>query len=166
MDYDHRGRALVISIEQFPNLGLMARVDTDHDVRAACARFGALGFEVELLKDLTEDKLRRELKKASEDKRNSTVDCFVCVIFSYGDEKHICSTDNKIEIKSLMAYFKGNECPFLVQKPKLFFIQTFKEKLKMRRMPTVSPQTQKYVHFQLKRISCWCIQMCKVRHKY
>lgn len=58
---------------------------------------------------------------AAEDHSDS--DCFVCVILSHGEEGIIFGTDKAVEIKELTTYFKGDACPGLIGKPKIFIIQ-------------------------------------------
>jgi hypothetical protein len=53
----------------------------------------------------------------------SECDCFICVILSHGEEGVVYGTDKPVEITELTKYFKGDKCPSLVGKPKLFIIQ-------------------------------------------
>ena len=50
-------------------------------------------------------------------------DCFACAILSHGDEGVVYGTDGIIKIDELVEPIKGNNCPSLIGKPKLFFIQ-------------------------------------------
>lgn len=54
---------------------------------------------------------------------HADADCFVCVFLSHGEGNHIYAYDAKIEIQTLTALFKGDKCPSLVGKPKIFIIQ-------------------------------------------
>jgi hypothetical protein len=54
---------------------------------------------------------------------HSDVDCFACVILSHGDDGIVYGTNGTIKLASLFAMFKGDQCPSLAGKPKLFFIQ-------------------------------------------
>jgi len=65
---------------------------------------------------------------------NSDADCFVCVILSHGEDGVIYGTNGTLKLHSLIEMFKGDYCPSLAGKPKLFFIQvnsldTFSETL-------------------------------------
>ena len=60
-------------------------------------------------------------KIAQED--HSDADCFVCVVLSHGEEGVIFGTDKELEIKEMANYFKGDRCPGLIGKPKIFIIQ-------------------------------------------
>lgn len=48
---------------------------------------------------------------------------FVCVLLSHGEEGVIFGTDGQEKFENLTKHFKGDRCPSLVGKPKLFFIQ-------------------------------------------
>lgn len=51
-------------------------------------------------------------------------DAFVCCILSHGGEEGICGTDGgHIRPHDILTIFNGRNCPALVNKPKVFFIQ-------------------------------------------
>jgi len=54
---------------------------------------------------------------------HSECDCFGCAVLSYGREGYVYATDKLVPIETLTWPFKGDKCPSLVGKPKLFFIQ-------------------------------------------
>ena len=54
---------------------------------------------------------------------HSEVDCFACAILSHGDEGVVYGTDGIVKIDELVSPVKGANCPSLIGKPKLFFIQ-------------------------------------------
>ena len=54
---------------------------------------------------------------------HSDADCFVCVILSHGTDGHVYGTNGRVSLDSLIKPFKGDECPSLAGKPKLFFVQ-------------------------------------------
>ena len=58
---------------------------------------------------------------ASED--HSDADCFVCAILSHGEEGEVYGTNGTMKLDNIFKMFKGDACPSLVGKPKLFFIQ-------------------------------------------
>ena len=67
--------------------------------------------------------IRLPLTFAASKKDHSDCDCFAVAILSHGDEGIVYGTDTIIKIDSLVAPLKGDKCPTLVGKPKLFFIQ-------------------------------------------
>ena len=54
---------------------------------------------------------------------HSDCDCFGCAILSHGREGFVYATDRLIPLEALTVPFKGDRCPTLVGKPKLFFLQ-------------------------------------------
>ena len=55
---------------------------------------------------------------------HSDESCFVCCILSHGKEGKICDKTGKdISIDMLIQYFRGDQCPTLAGKPKIFVIQ-------------------------------------------
>ncbi|KAL7841046.1 hypothetical protein SRHO_G00247370 [Serrasalmus rhombeus] len=45
------------------------------------------------------------------------------MLLSHGDEGVLFGTDGAVQLKDLTSLFRGDRCPSLVGKPKLFFIQ-------------------------------------------
>lgn len=58
---------------------------------------------------------------ASQD--HSDHDCFGCAILSYGREGMVYARDGQVSLDLLVLPFKGDRCPSLIGKPKLYFIQ-------------------------------------------
>jgi len=54
---------------------------------------------------------------------HSDADCFVCVVLSHGEDGVIYGTNGTLKLHSLIEMFKGDHCPSLAGKPKIFFIQ-------------------------------------------
>ena len=50
-------------------------------------------------------------------------DCFVFAILSHGDEGCVYGTDGTVESKELVDLFRGDTCPSLAGKPKIFIFQ-------------------------------------------
>ncbi|KAL3876372.1 hypothetical protein ACJMK2_034224 [Sinanodonta woodiana] len=125
MDHENRGMAIIINNKTFqPHLRLPVRSGTDADSMALFSTFNAMGFDVKAYNDMTVQEMGQILYKASkEDEYHRQSDCFMCAILSHGEEGVIYGTDAKTDLQSLLRYFKGNACPGLVGKPKIFFIQ-------------------------------------------
>lgn len=85
--------------------------------------FQWLGFKVEVHHDCTRDKMLSVAQElSSRDHRN--MDCVVCCFLSHGLEDGLYGVDDKtVSIRQLTRLFNGSQCPSLVDKPKLFFIQ-------------------------------------------
>lgn len=54
---------------------------------------------------------------------HSEHDCFGCAILSHGREGLVYAKDGQVSLDLLVLPFKGDRCPSLIGKPKLFFIQ-------------------------------------------
>ena len=50
-------------------------------------------------------------------------DCFIFAILSHGDDGCIYGTDGTVPIKDLVDQFRGDVCPSLAGKPKIFMFQ-------------------------------------------
>ncbi len=86
------------------------------------ALFEFLGFLVEVEKDKTADQIKALMAKYSNDARHG--DCFVCCVMSHGDETGVEGCDKKIcPLNDITSPFDGVNCPALIGKPKVFFIQ-------------------------------------------
>ncbi|KAL6487818.1 hypothetical protein MHYP_G00044440 [Metynnis hypsauchen] len=63
-----------------------------------------------------------KLQKAAE-ADHTDADCFVCVFLSHGEGSHVFARDDKVDIKEIIALFRGDQCKSLVGKPKIFIFQ-------------------------------------------
>ncbi|XP_012785089.2 caspase-6 isoform X1 [Ochotona princeps] len=123
MDHKRRGIALIFNHEWFFwHLMLPERRGTNADRDRLTHRFKELGFEVKCFNNLKAEELLLKIHEASTCS-HADADCFVCVFLSHGEGNHIYAYDAKIEIQTLTALFKGDKCPSLVGKPKIFIIQ-------------------------------------------
>lgn len=85
-------------------------------------RFRELGFEPVIHANMTRKAMLEELDRlGQQDYRDD--DCFVCCILTHGDRDVLYATDGKFPVDSVMDPFRGDVCPTLLGKPKLFFIQ-------------------------------------------
>lgn len=82
-----------------------------------------LGFEVEIQRDCTSRKMLSLIQKLAETSQRDW-DCVMCCILSHGLEGSVYGVDGiTVQIRMLMELFSGTNCPSLVGKPKIFFIQ-------------------------------------------
>ncbi|XP_076025873.1 caspase-3-like [Genypterus blacodes] len=123
MDYPNLGTCVIINNKNFDrSTGMNTRAGTDVDAGAAMKTFSSLGYKVKVANDQTVAQMKELLHTVSrEDHSNSA--SFVCVMLSHGDEGIMYGTDGFEKLETLTGYFKGNRCPSLVGKPKLFFMQ-------------------------------------------
>ncbi|KAJ1217684.1 hypothetical protein NDU88_005276 [Pleurodeles waltl] len=128
MNNKRRGVALIFNHEWFDwGLQLPERRGTNADRDNLLERLSELGFEVSCYFNLkTEDIDKTILDASTAD--HSDADCFLCVFLSHGEKDHVFSYDGKIEIQGLTKMFKGDKCPSLVGKPKIFIVQACRGK--------------------------------------
>ena len=118
-----RGMTLIINIRSFNDeVGEQStRLGSEKDVDLLKALFGDLGFMVQTKENLTKDELMNELRDVVR-QDHSSYDCFVLCLMSHGKSGGVmCSDKVTISIEDLQRMFR--ECPTLIGKPKLFFIQ-------------------------------------------
>lgn len=126
-----RGLCVIINNHDFsqarrmvPGLKSMKdRNGTDMDAETLQRTFWALHFEVVIHRDLTKNGIC-EIMHFYKQMNHKDKDCFVCCILSHGNKGSIYGTDGQeTPIYDLTSCFTGIECPSLVNKPKVFFIQ-------------------------------------------
>uniref|UniRef100_A0A8C1VPN5 Caspase-8 n=1 Tax=Cyprinus carpio TaxID=7962 RepID=A0A8C1VPN5_CYPCA len=119
MDSNPRGLCVIINNENFAN---KKRKGSQKDVDSLKDLFEVLGFLVEVEKDKTADEIKALMAKYSNDARHG--DCFVCCVMSHGNETGVKGLDEKIcPVNEITSPFDGDNCPALIGKPKVFFIQ-------------------------------------------
>ncbi|XP_034627321.1 group XIIA secretory phospholipase A2 isoform X3 [Trachemys scripta elegans] len=123
MNHKRRGVALIFNHEQFYwHLTLPDRRGTLADRDNLKRSLTELGFEVRCFDDLKAEEVIRNIYEVSMD-NHSDADCFVCVFLSHGEDNHVYAYDAKIKVQTMTNMFKGDKCPSLVGKPKIFIIQ-------------------------------------------
>ncbi|XP_062958783.1 caspase-7 isoform X1 [Cynocephalus volans] len=123
MNFEKVGKCIIINNKNFDQgTGMGVRNGTDKDAEALVKCFRNLGFEVVVYNDCSCAKMQDLLKKASEEDHTNSA-CFACILLSHGEENVIYGKDGMTPIKDLTAYFRGDRCKTLLEKPKLFFIQ-------------------------------------------
>ncbi|KAM5280165.1 caspase-8 [Ctenodactylus gundi] len=110
--------------KKLPKLHKMKdRKGTDFDADALTKTFTELHFKTVSYNNHTAKEIF-EVLKYYQSMDHSDKDCFVCCILSHGDKGIIYGTDGQeASIYKLTSYFTGSQCPSLVGKPKVFFIQ-------------------------------------------
>ncbi|XP_051982997.1 caspase-3-like isoform X2 [Xyrauchen texanus] len=123
LDYPNIGHCVIINNKNFDRkTGMNQRNGTDVDAGNVMSMFRKLGYNVKVYNDQTAQQLVQVLTTVARDD-HSRCASFVCVMLSHGDEGVFFGTDGAVEFKSLTSLFRGDRCPSLVGKPKLFFIQ-------------------------------------------
>lgn len=123
LNYPKIGHCVIINNKNFDrNTGMNQRNGTDVDAGNAMNVFQKLGYTVKVYNDQTVTQIIQVLTAVAHDD-HSRCASFVCVMLSHGDDGVFFGTDKAVELKSLTSLFRGDRCPSLVGKPKLFFIQ-------------------------------------------
>ncbi|XP_078493038.1 uncharacterized protein LOC100178691 [Ciona intestinalis] len=141
MNHKQRGCCIIFNQKHFdPHLKMLTRDGTNQDAENMKHSMELLGFEhVKVIHDSTKLEIINWIAAVSK-ADHSNYDCFACVILTHGGDKDVLyARDGKMELKDFMQPFRGDNCPSLATKPKLFFIQAcrgFKlaEPVKVRRL--------------------------------
>ncbi|VDD79867.1 unnamed protein product [Mesocestoides corti] len=119
-----RGTCLIISVDTFkPALCLPCRPGADVDLKNLEDTFQSLDFDVKSYQNPTAAMITAIIE-AESTASHADADCFACVILTHGDEGgSVYGTDGPIHLDQLIHPFRGDTCPGLAGKPKMFFIQ-------------------------------------------
>jgi hypothetical protein len=121
MTHHPHGRAIIINNRYF--IEKSSRSGTEHDVANLTSLFKKFGYKVRVEDGKTvqgiEDIVARERKID-----HSKYDAFIFVILSHGNSGQVLGTDDKpLNVDWITTQFDGKNCPKLIMKPKVFFIQ-------------------------------------------
>uniref|UniRef100_A0A673WPM3 Caspase-8 n=1 Tax=Salmo trutta TaxID=8032 RepID=A0A673WPM3_SALTR len=124
MTCNPRGTCLIINNHHFMGFsGLTDRPGTEQDEKALHNVFSRLGFKVEVCSDLTEKTMLGAVE-ALGGRSHIHADALVVCVLSHGEKGCVLGTDGvEVPIRSLTQPFTSEQCPSLMGKPKLFFIQ-------------------------------------------
>ena len=90
--------------------------------------FISLGYEVQCFLLLTMKDIIQILHRVAHMPRHQDYDSFVCVLISRGSSHSVFGVDpssSGLPLDHIRRMFMGDRCPYLVGKPKLFFIQNY-----------------------------------------
>ncbi|XP_013414814.1 caspase-2 [Lingula anatina] len=117
-----KGRAVIINNVLFG--GDKDRKGSEKDATQLQRLFEKLNYKVVLHSNLTAEKMLGMLKEESKNSDHARHHSFILIILSHGANDVVYGTDwKKLSIPVITDIFNGKNCPFLVDKPKLFFIQ-------------------------------------------
>ncbi|XP_022349218.1 CASP8 and FADD-like apoptosis regulator isoform X2 [Enhydra lutris kenyoni] len=92
--------------------------------------FTSLGYEVQSFLYLSVDGIIQVLRRVAGMPQHREYDSFVCVLVSRGGSHSVFGVDRThsgFPLDQIRRMFMGDACPFLLGKPKLFFIQNYVE---------------------------------------
>ena len=140
MEKTPHGLAVIINNEHFTEHS--RREGTEVDEKNLIITFRYLGYNVEVYRDLTTNQIQ-ELFENIQCRDHSASDSFVCSILTHGDYGRVFGTDSSsILIDTLTDKLGAANCPQLREKPKIFFIQACRGKLKCQMVSTDSGQAK------------------------
>ena len=114
-----------------PSLELKPRYGTDRDRDNLRSKLKSLGFEVDVYEDqdCTKSAVESILQKTSK-KDHSDADCIFVAVLTHGGVDTLWAYDQQYRPNMLWSHFTADKCPSLARKPKLFFIQVIRLRLK------------------------------------
>ena len=121
---------MIINNAHFSNETLN-RHGAEHDVRELVNLFEYLSFEVIVKEDLKFDEMRKvAIEFAKVD--HSKFDAFAFIIMSHGDSPDLVYDvdERAVSIEDLISEYKASKCKTLAGKPKIFFLQSCRGKLR------------------------------------
>ncbi|ESO89052.1 hypothetical protein LOTGIDRAFT_228989 [Lottia gigantea] len=138
-EYEHyNGKNLMIVIQNKDFHESRQRHGSTADVENLKKTFKRLGFIVKTFKNLSGEKMDVKLRKARQKFNHKDASCFACVILSHGNQYETGDYERKdsvlgvdeqaISIEYVMKIFNNDNCPDLMGKPRLFFIQACRGK--------------------------------------
>lgn len=92
--------------------------------------FTSLGFEVRCFSFLTMNLMTDHLRQVACRTHHQDKDSFVCVLVSRGGSQSLFGVDQThsgLSLDHIRRMFRGDACPSLLGKPKLFFIQNYEK---------------------------------------
>jgi hypothetical protein len=123
MKHRNRGKCLIFNNRCFDiHTRLNERRGTEVDAKALYGVFRDLEFDVNIYSDPSAKDIIAILETASKD-NHSHNDCLVVCILSHGEQGVLWARDEKYNTDAVFSFFKGDRCPTLAGKPKIFFIQ-------------------------------------------
>ncbi|PSN56823.1 hypothetical protein C0J52_02705 [Blattella germanica] len=146
-----RGRLIVFNHESYDvvdGVGSTKREGTIKDIKKLENTFKNLGFTYDLQQDKTYAEIIRYCKRVANMKELQNYDCLAVAILTHGGSgDFVYAKDNvPYNIKEVVQEFLADKCPYLSNKPKLFFIQACKghmeqKRIFMRTMTDSSPES-------------------------
>ncbi|RWS10270.1 caspase-like protein, partial [Dinothrombium tinctorium] len=123
MSHKQRGKCIILNHKYFnEKTKCRERKGTEVDSKSLQEVFKYFGFDVIEHCDLTYNEVITTLSEASNADYLDT-DCFICCILTHGEQGFLWAKDKQYPIDTVYQYFKGDKCPSLAGKPKIFFIQ-------------------------------------------
>ncbi|XP_069851904.1 CASP8 and FADD-like apoptosis regulator isoform X3 [Dipodomys merriami] len=101
---------------------------TGNDTEDLQRAFTSLGYKVECLSYLQAEDISQALHRMACMPQHQDYDSFVCILVSRGSSQSVFGVDQThsgLSLDQIRRTFTGDACPYLIGKPKLFFIQNY-----------------------------------------
>lgn len=87
--------------------------------------FKQLDFNVIYHENLPVREMKELLQRTAKNSSLKEHEAFVCIVMSHGlkDDWIAGSDDHYIKLEAILGYFNNSNCPNLINKPKIFFVQ-------------------------------------------
>lgn len=122
------GIAVIINNEQFESMP--TREGTEIDERNLTKTFCFLGYIVEVYRNCTKDQISG-IFDALRLRNHQEYDSFVCCILTHGQEGQLYGSDHEtVKLEDLTGKLNARNCQSLAGKPKMFFVQACRGKIK------------------------------------
>lgn len=125
MSAAQRGICLIINNIKFINQDF-DRLGSEKDGESLTEIFAQLGFTIHYLENLTASEMIAAFQESSRMDEHRDADCFVSIILTHGHKQNtLYGTDHMMVSldEDLISQFNNANCPHLIRKPKLFFVQ-------------------------------------------
>ncbi len=121
---EKRGICLIINNIKFDKMSHRTGAEKDEEMLSDFFD-KELSFQVEVRRNLDVNTFNNVTTHYGRSVDHSQFDAFVCIIMSHGDhhDSIYCVNGKKVYVADIMEDFNGDNCPSLLYKPKLFFIQ-------------------------------------------
>ncbi|XP_048200926.1 CASP8 and FADD-like apoptosis regulator isoform X2 [Perognathus longimembris pacificus] len=110
-------------------LGICLIIDcTGNDTDDLQGTFTSLGYKTECLSYLQAEDISQALQRVACMPQHQDYDSFVCIVVSRGSFESVFGVDQThsgLSLDQIRSTFTGDTCPYLIGKPKLFFIQNY-----------------------------------------
>ena len=135
------GKCIIINQKLYYKKGLNSRLGTDLDCSRLEETFTMLGYEVDVLNHVIYSKMAGKLKKVADEIEEHCSSLVVCIL-AHGQKGAtniqiknciliikkfadviICPDGTEYPIEKIKEIFDATKCRYLLQKPKIFFIQ-------------------------------------------
>ncbi|XP_072400038.1 caspase-1-like [Diabrotica undecimpunctata] len=122
MEHPKRGMALIFNHEFFDDEKLPTRKGTGEDCQNLKECLIALGFYVQVFKDLNSEDIEQHIEDTAKIDHNK-YDCLLISVLSHGKMGIVYAKDVPYRPEKLWTPFTADKCPSLAGKPKIFFLQ-------------------------------------------